>query len=168
VAGLIVCFLSGIGSSCMSLALNESTPISNAARAFGTSEVASLNAVWPILLGGGMLVNVLYCVLLLISHRNFAHFKQSTVMNAAWVVLMAILWSGSNFVYGFGASRLGPLGLVVAWPIFMAVIVLSANAWGVLKGEWRSAGTGAVAWATTGCLFLIVGIWIVAWAGNTG
>jgi L-rhamnose-H+ transport protein len=168
VAGLIVCFLSGIGSSCMSLALNESTPISNAARVLGTSEVASLNAVWPILLGGGALVNVSYCVLLLVRHRNLVHFRQSAAVNAAWVVLMAILWSGSNFVYGVGARGLGPLGLVVGWPIFMAVIVLSANAWGVLKGEWRSAGTGAVAWATAGCLLLMVGIWIVAWAGNTG
>jgi L-rhamnose-H+ transport protein len=166
--GLIVCFLSGIGSSCMSLALNESTPISNAARALGTSEAASLNAVWPILLGGGALVNVLYCVLLFIRHRNLAHFRQSASVNTAWVALMAILWSGSNFVYGFGARGLGPLGLVVGWPIFMAVIVLSANAWGVLKGEWRSAGTGAVAWATAGCLLLIAGIWIVAWAGNSG
>lgn len=105
---------------------------------------------------------------LLIRHRNLAHFRQSAAVNVAWVVLMAILWSGSNFVYGFGARGLGQLGLVVGWPIFMAVIVLSANAWGVVKGEWRRAETGAVAWATAGCLLLIVGIWIVAWAGNTG
>jgi len=130
-AGLILCLLSGIGSSCMSVALNEATPISNAAITFGASQAASLNVVWPVLLGGGMLVNVLYCCFLIIRHRNIAQFRQSTVTNTAWVVLMAILWSGSNFVYGTGARGLGPLGLVVGWPIFMAVIVLSANVWGV-------------------------------------
>lgn len=167
VAGLVLCLLSGIGSSCMSLALNEATPISNAARTFGASQAAALNSVWPVLLGGGMLVNILYCVFLIRRHRNITQFRQSTAANVAWVVLMAILWSGSNFVYGIGARGLGSLGLVVGWPIFMAVIVLSANAWGVLTGEWRSAGTRSVVWAATGCLLLIVGVWIVAWTGNS-
>ena len=49
---------------------------------------------------------------------------------------MAVLWSGSNFVYGAGARRLGSLGLVLGWPMFMAAIVLTANAWGLLTGEW--------------------------------
>jgi hypothetical protein len=56
----------------------------------------------------------------------------------------------------------------VGWPIFMALIVLSANAWGVLKGEWRSGGTRPAFWAAAGCLLLIGGIWIVAWSGNCG
>ena len=152
----------------MSLALNQSEQISNAARVLGASQAASLNAVWPVLLGGGMLVNVLYCSFLLIRNGNVMQFRQSPAVNAAWVVLMAILWSGSNFVYGVGARGLGPLGLVVGWPIFMAVIVLSANAWGLLKGEWRRAGTRSAVWAATGCLLLVVGIWIIAWAGNKG
>jgi L-rhamnose-H+ transport protein len=166
VAGLVLCLLSGIGSSCMSLALNEATPISNAAITLGASQAASLNAVWPVLLGGGMLANVLYCVFLIIRNKNIAQFRQSPVLNAAWVVLMAVLWSGSNFLYGTGARGMGSLGLVVGWPIFMAVIVLSANVWGVLNGEWRSAGARPAVWATAGCLLLITGVWIVAWAGN--
>lgn len=168
VVGLILCLLSGIGSSCMSLALNEATRISNAATTLGASQAAALNAVWPVLLGGGMLVNVLYCIFLILRNRNVAQFRQSTVVNAAWVVLMAVLWSGSNFVYGAGARRLGPLGLVVGWPIFMAAIVLSANVWGVLNREWRRAGTRSVVWAATGCLLLIAGVWVVALAGNGG
>jgi L-rhamnose-H+ transport protein len=166
VAGLVVCLLSGIGSSCMSLALNQATPISNAAIACGASREDALNAVWPILLGGGMLVNVLYCGFLMVRNRNVALFGQSTILNTGWVVLMALLWSGSNFVYGAGARRLGPLGLVVGWPIFMAVIVLFANVWGLLKGEWRRAGRNAMTWAAAGCSFLIFGIWVVAWAGS--
>ena len=79
---------------------------------------------------------------------------------------MAILWSGSNFLYGAGARSLGLLGLVVGWPIFMAVIVLSTNIWGVLKGEWLHAERRSVLWAASGCLLLIIGVCFVAWSGN--
>jgi L-rhamnose-H+ transport protein len=166
--GLLICLLSGIGSSCMSLALNKSAPILEAAESFGAPETASLNAVWPVLLGGGMAVNVAYCVFLFIRRRNIGCFRESVAGNGLWVLVMAVLWSGSNFVYGFGARGLGPQGLVVGWPIFMALIVLSANAWGVLNGEWRSGGARSAFWAATGCSLLIGGIWIVAWSGRGG
>jgi hypothetical protein len=48
----------------------------------------------------------------------------------------------------------------------MAVIVLTANAWGILTGEWRSAGRRTMTWAVAGFLLLVAGIWIIASAGN--
>jgi L-rhamnose-H+ transport protein len=164
--GLGICLLSGLGSSCMSLALNESTPISRTAESFGASPAVSLNAVWPILLGGGLAVNAVYCAFLLIRRDNAARFAEAPGANIGLVVTMAVLWSGSNFIYGLGAHEMGPLGLVLGWPIFMAVIVLTANAWGLLTGEWRSAGRRAMTWAAGSCLLLVVGIWIIAVAGN--
>jgi L-rhamnose-H+ transport protein len=164
--GLMICLLSGLGSSAMSLALNESTPISRAAESLGASQAVSLNAVWPVLLCGGLAVNAVYCVFLLVRRGNAARFGEFTRANIGLVVLMAVLWSGSNFVYSAGARGMGSLGLVLGWPIFMAVIVLSANAWGVLTGEWRSAGRQAVSWAVVSCLLLVVGIWVIALAGS--
>ena len=78
---------------------------------------------------------------------------------------MAVLWSGSNFVYGAGARGLGSLGLVLGWPIFMAAIVLTANAWGLFTGEWRGSGRASAAWAVAGNFLLIVGICAIASAG---
>jgi len=164
--GLIICLLSGLGSSFMSLALNESTPISRAAENLGAAPAVSLNAVWPVLLGGGLVVNAVYCVFLLVRRGNAARFQEFTWANTGLVVVMAALWSGSNFVYSAGARGMCSLGLILGWPIFMAVIVLTANAWGLLMGEWRGAGRQAITWAATGCLLLVVGIWIIALAGN--
>lgn len=166
VAGLMICLLSGLGSSSMSLALNESTPLSRAAESFGVSPTVSLNAVWPILLSGGLIVNAAYCIFLLVRRGNAGRFGESTWANIGLVTAMAVLWSGSNLVYSAGARRMGSLGLVLGWPIFMAVIVLTANAWGLLTGEWRRAGRQAITWAVTGCLVLVVGIWVIALAGS--
>ena len=166
IVGLGTCLLSGLGSSSMSLALNVSTPISKAAETLGTPQALSLNAVWPVLLGGGLAVNAVYCSILLIRRGNGARFGEALVPNLGLVMAMAVLWSGSNFVYGAGARKMGPLGLVFGWPIFMAVIVLTANAWGILTGEWRSAGRRTMTWAVAGFLLLVAGIWIIASAGN--
>jgi L-rhamnose-H+ transport protein len=164
--GLVICLLSGLGSCFMSLALNESTPISSAAERLGTSPSGSLNAVWPVLLGGGLAVNVVYCTILLLRRGNVARFGENAGANIGLVAAMAVLWSGSNFVYGAGARGMGALGFVLAWPIFMAAIVLTANVWGLLTGEWRSADRRALTWAASGCLLLVIGIWIIASAGN--
>lgn len=160
--GLVICLLSGAGSSFMSLALNQAEPIARAAEILGASRAASINAAWPVLLGGGLVVNAAYCGSLIARRNNAARFRQALGLNASLVVVMAVLWSGSNFVYGAGAGRMGHLGLVLGWPIFMAAIVLTANAWGLLTGEWRSAGRLALTWAAAGCLLLVLGIWIIA------
>lgn len=165
-AGLGICILSGLGSSFMSLGVNEAAPIIRAATDLGASRAVSPNAIWPILLAGGFVVNAAYCTFLLIRHRNLAHFRKSALANMGLVATMAILWSGSNFVYSTGAYAMGSLGLALGWPVFMGMIVLSANAWGIATGEWREPGRQSVMWMVLGCLFLVTGIWIVARAAG--
>jgi L-rhamnose-H+ transport protein len=164
--GLTICLLSGLGSSFMSMALNQAAPIYGAAEAMGVSPARSLNAVWPVLLGGAFVVNGAYCGFLLVRRNNGARFRDASLANLGLALAMAVLWSGSNFVYGAGARGMGPLGLVLGWPIFMAMIVLTANAWGFLTGEWRNAGRSAAAWAVTGVVLLIGGISVIARAGS--
>ena len=164
--GLGICLLSGLGSTFMSVALNESKRIAMAAQTLGASPGGSLNAVWPVLLGGGFAVNAVYCVFLLIRRGSAGRFGVATVANIGLVLVMAVLWSGSNFVYGAAARGMGSLGLVLGWPVFMAAIMLMANIWGFLTGEWRSAGRRATTWAVAGCLLLIVGISVIAAAGS--
>jgi L-rhamnose-H+ transport protein len=164
--GLGICVLSGLGSAFMSLALNQASPIYGAAEALGTPPTRSLNAVWPVLLGGGFAVNAGYCTFQMVRRGSASLFRNSPAANLGLALAMAVLWSGSNFVYGAGARGMGPLGLVLGWPVFMAAIVLTANAWGLLTGEWRGAGRRTAAWAVTGILLLVAGISVIASAGN--
>ena len=165
--GAIICVLSGLGTTFMSVALNDATPIYKTAESLGTRPVNSISAVWPILLGGGFLVNASYCAFIVIRRHSVRHFLENTTTNLGFALLMAILWAGSNLSYGVGARGMGPLGLVVGWPIFMAVIVLTANAWGVWTGEWRGASLRAVKWAGLGNLLLVFGIVVIASGGRT-
>jgi L-rhamnose-H+ transport protein len=117
-AGIVICTLSGIGTTFMNLGLNEAAPISGAAESLGTPATRSLNAVWPVLLGGGFVVNAAYCGFLVIRRRTGGLFRHSLPGNFSLALAMAALWSGSNFAYGVGARGLDSLGLVLGWPIF--------------------------------------------------
>lgn len=150
----------------MSVGLNEAAPIFGAAEALGTPIARSMNAVWPVLLGGGFVVNAAYCTFLVIRRGTAERFLHSAVANVGLSLAMAALWSGSNFQLRSRRTRHGLAGLVLGWPIFMAAIVLTANVWGVLTGEWRGAGRRYLAWAVAGNLLLVAGISLIASAGS--
>jgi L-rhamnose-H+ transport protein len=164
--GLAICVLSGIGSSFMSIALNQSSPITRAAERLGVSPTISINTVWPILLGGGLIINGTYCTLLVIRRQRTSVFAHQPLLHLGLAAAMAVLFSGSNYLYSAGAYRMGKLGLVLGWPIFMASIVLSANGWGLLTGEWRGARRFSIVWASGGCILLVLGIGLIAMAGK--
>jgi L-rhamnose-H+ transport protein len=56
---------------------------------------------------------------------------------------MGLLWMFGMFAYGVGASRMGPRGPVLGWPLFMTLMVLMGNFWGSVTGEWKGAGRRA-------------------------
>jgi hypothetical protein len=52
---------------------------------------------------------------------------------------MGTLWMAGISLYGSGARKLGPLGSSLGWAIFMTSMVIVANLFGLLTGEWREA-----------------------------
>jgi L-rhamnose-H+ transport protein len=77
-------------------------------------------------------------------------------------MLMGLLWMGGLIMYGYASQMLGPLGLVLGWPIMMGCTVLTANAWGGVTGEWKGAPRVALWWVTIGVLLLIAGIIVIS------
>ena len=54
-------------------------------------------------------------------------------------VTMGVMWMGGIGLYGVGARSLGPLGPSLGWAMLMASMVLAANVFGLLTGEWIQA-----------------------------
>jgi len=65
-------------------------------------------------------------------------------------------------MYGFGASTLGSLGVVVGWVLFMSSVIIVGNLWGVWRGEWKGAPRRARTLLNGGLVVLILAIIIVA------
>jgi L-rhamnose-H+ transport protein len=167
IRGLLFCLIAGVGSALVGLGLTYGQPIRMVAEQFGATGATGNNAIWlPLMVAGGI-PNLLYTFYLLRKNGTGARFSIEGT-GRYWILagLMALFWFGSTVLYGVAAVTLGDLGPILAWPLFMSLIVISANLWGVGTGEWRGAGRKPLAIMGTGVMVLVVAIVVLARASR--
>jgi L-rhamnose-H+ transport protein len=81
--------------------------------------------------------------------------------DAIQVTAMSLLWISSVFIYGRSAYGLGALGNSFGWPVFVALIILTSNAWGVLLAEWKQAARAAFYRMVAGSAVLILAAFVI-------
>jgi L-rhamnose-H+ transport protein len=142
--GFVFAVLSGICGSMLNVGLAAGNPLMAAAQQHGASPRMAITAAWvPVLLAGAV-PGILYCGWLLrknMSGRRFLILR--TLPYWFLALLMGVLWFGSVVLYGWATLRIGDLGAVLGWPLFMVTIVLGSALWGAATGEWKKAGRRA-------------------------
>ena len=157
--GLAMALCSGLCAASMNFGVAFGEPLMRSAAAHGAGAQQVVNAVWLPLLLAGAIPNVAYCVYLLSRQRSWENFRsQKTPAYLALAVVMAILWFFSTALYGVATTRLGELGVVVGWPVFMSLIVVTAGILGMFTGEWKHSGTRPIALQMVGMLLLVMAV----------
>lgn len=143
--GLLLCFLSGIFSSMLNIGLVFGSKIADEATKLGSSELVANNAVWPIAVGSGFVVNIVYAIYLIQINKKWKTFfyvpeetqplfgdeenDAKKVIFRAWILscMMGVLWFGGVILYGLGSSTslMGDLGPVIGWPMFITAQILT-------------------------------------------
>lgn len=149
-AGLLCC-LPNVGAS-----FGESTV--NAALQFGASDSMAGNAVWAIFFTIGFIPNASYTIYLMKKNRSKKLFIINTSKYTIFGFFMALMWVGSMYVYGVGASMLGDWGLIIGWPLFISISIIVGNLWGVFQGEWANAIPLARRKLNIGLLIILLGM----------
>lgn len=160
--GLVLCILSGSFSAAFNVGAAASRSIQNAALAHGATEWAAANAFWPLLLFGGFLGNGTYCCILFFKNRSFYRFCSANIFGWGGSLLMGLTWFSGVLLYGLGSFRMGPLGTVLGWPAFTALMVLSAFFLGLLSGEWHGAPRRSLLWMNGGVVVIALALFLVA------
>jgi hypothetical protein len=57
---------------------------------------------------------------------------------------------------------MGSFGATLGWPLFMTVMVLVANFWGIATGEWKNAGPRALRSLAAGIVLMIAALVIIS------
>jgi L-rhamnose-H+ transport protein len=160
--GFLFASVGGTLAAALNLAfVSGATIVASVAAQRPSTPLASI-AVWiPVLLAGGI-PGALYSLSLLMKNRSTSLYRQKGT-GGYWllVVVMGGLWLGSIVVYGSGVAKIGVLGPVVGWPVFMSGAVIASAAWGTVFGEWKNSGTTAKAAMTSGVFCLIIAIVIL-------
>jgi L-rhamnose-H+ transport protein len=165
--GLVLSILCGLGASFVNFGLTFGHPLLVSAEKHGADPVWAPNAAWlPLMVAGGI-PNLLYCVYLLSKNRTSARFF-SAGSASYWILalVMAIFWFGSTLLYGVSAGKLGDLGPILGWPLFMSLIVITASLLGVATGEWKNTGKQPMQIQLGGVSFLVAAVFVLALASR--
>ena len=161
--GMILAIAGGTLSGLLSLAMNmnwakeivdKSVQIGNANLSYAS------NAVLFIILIGGSIPNIGYCIFLLNKNKNWRLYKSNNLI-LYWIAILStgLIYSASTGLWGISISEkmLGDLGPSIGWALFIGMIVISSNISGYFTGEWKSAGNKALKY-----LFVSIGLIISA------
>lgn len=165
--GLIVAFLSGLLCACYSIAFSYGGKVMEVSQTrFGNAAWRSTFVVTALVLWGGAVSSLAYCLFKLTRNRTWGQLARPMIVKVLVVAfVMALLHDGAILFWGLGASRLGALGVGVGYAVFMSFAIIVGNVNGFLTGEWKDAGRRSVRWIAAGIAILIIGVSVLA-TGN--
>jgi L-rhamnose-H+ transport protein len=168
-AGLIICILAGLGSPLINFGLAFGAPLLARAAAQGVNPSSQANVIWAPLDSAAFIPYIIYCIYLW-KRNNTARLFRAAGTGLNWFLgaIMGLLWLGSTVIYGAVSARLGDMGPILGWPLFMSAIIITSNVWGLATGEWKGSGSKALNTMLGSIFFLILGFAALAYAGRLG
>lgn len=156
--GLAMALCSGICAAFMNFGVAFGKPLARSASAHGAAGQQVVNAIWLPLLAAGAIPNLAYCFYLLTCGGTWANFRSRQTPAYVALATLAVLWFFSTALYGVATTRLGKLGTVVGWPVFMSLIVVTDGILGIATGEWKHSGKGPLTLQIAGMLLLVIAV----------
>jgi L-rhamnose-H+ transport protein len=164
--GILIAVAAGALSSLPNIGMAFATRLIAIAEAHGVAASMAGNAVWALFFTAGFAVNAAYCIYLMVRQKSSGMLLgPQTIGNLSLTAFMGLLWIGSFYGYGMGAARLGPLGPVVGWPLFITISICVGNIVGLWRGEWRNAPAAARKLLTRGLAVLLAAVALIAISG---
>jgi L-rhamnose-H+ transport protein len=161
--GIAICIASGILSSLMNFSFVFGQPIATEAVQRGADPGSASIAIFAVAVTAGFVANAGYCLYLLLRNESWARrHGQPRLRNTSCALAMGLLWLFGYFFYGHGITKLGEFGTALGWPLFMILMVLVANVWGLVTGEWRAADRLAFRYRCYGMGVVLAALVVVA------
>ncbi|PYV44275.1 MAG: hypothetical protein DMG06_07075, partial [Acidobacteria bacterium] len=165
--GLTVCVVSGLLSSCGNLGFAFGSEVVMKAIQEGAPETLAGNALWALITIPLFFFNLAYTIWLFSKRRTGTlFFAKGTTHYWMLGATMGLFWIAGFVCYAPGARSLGALGVSIGWSIMMSAMVITANLWGLLTGEWRGTPRRALEALAGGIAILIVAICVVGYANQ--
>lgn len=165
--GLLVAILSGILSACFNYGIEAGKTLSKEVINLGSNPLFQNNVTFIILLWGGLLTNLIWCLFLNYRNKSFRDYKNKKsplVKNYFLCFLAGTIWFLQFFFYGMGESRLG--NGASSWVLHMTAIILMSNLWGLLLREWKGVNNRTKLTIALGIFILLSSIGVVGY-GNS-
>lgn len=161
ILGVFFAILSGLGSIIQGNSYTYANPtLSHAALQNGASLLPANTVAFTLIFMGAFLPNIIYFASLGLRRKSLSSLVQKgAAKNWFYALLMGVGAWGSVLLFCQAQALIGgDLAPTIAWPLFMIFIVLTANFWSFVHGEWKGAGTKAKRLITSSLALFIVAV----------
>lgn len=163
--GVTLATVAGIFSAIQNFTFAFTAPLQQAALKAGFDKLSAATVVWPGFLFIACIPYAIYMMTLLVRNHSFKNYSKGSLgFNLSCALIMALFWYGSLMLYSFVSINIGALGPVIAWPLFMVMIILTSNVIGWHQGEWSGAPTKSIKKLMLGIVFLILAFLVLAFS----
>lgn len=160
--GILLGSLSGLLTSAQGFVYSYTLPGFQKLPLLSSHALLASSLPWAFIFNAAFIPYASYFFWQAYRNHEFSRLPRVKLFNYGYLFLMAICYFGSIIIFSKASSLLGDMGSVIAWPILMIVIILTANFWGFVQGEWRNAGKIAVQYELLSIALLIFAIVFLA------
>jgi L-rhamnose-H+ transport protein len=154
--GLATAFIAGIFSAGMNFGLQSGGAIQELAVKAGAKEVWSGMPVIMVVLWGGFVVQLIWCIQQHLKNKTFADYKRPSLKNIILCSMIGLLWL-LQFVGVKAGEPMIPKELrYISFAVLMASTIFFSTLTGVFLGEWKGTGKKTKACLISGALILIL------------
>ena len=170
IKGAMAAVLVGFTGSAMSLGFEQGNPMAEIAAKQGVDPLFSMMPLFVVLFAGTFVTTIFWCLYLGIKNnslKNYFHAASSQIltMNFLYGLLAGLLWFSQLIVYGMGKSKMGPFTFT-SWGILMALTIVCATIWGLIRKEWKGAPTKIFVWMILSLLIIIASSFLIGISGS--
>ncbi len=159
VIGVVAACVAGLFSGVQNIMFALIEPIKNLALQQGYSQLAASLVGWPLFLLFAFIPYAGYMIYWGIKNESFSLYVTKPKPHYyLYAILMGFFWYGSLVLYSQSAQKIGELGAIVGWPLFMVLIILTSNFWGWFKKEWKNCSFFVMRQLLIGIILFLVAV----------
>lgn len=163
--GVTLAVIAGLCSAGQNITFALTGNMQQIALASGTSSLAAAVIIWPAFLTCSFIPYIAYMIYLHLVNDSFVFYKKPGFFkNSCFAILMGAFWYGSLIFYSKASLLIGSLGPVIAWPLFMVLIILTSNFWGWIHGEWAGCSFKIKRTVALALSFLALAVIVLAYS----
>ncbi len=160
--GLFLAVMCGFFSAGMSFAMSAAKPMHDVASTLGVDPLYVALPSYVIIMGGGAIVNLGYCIIRLCIKPDLSFktdmsvAKTLLVSNAVFAILGGVMWYLQFFFYAWGHANIPSEYGFMSWMLHMSFYVLGGGIVGLVLKEWLGTGTKPVRVLCIGMLVIVL------------
>ena len=166
--GMLVALFSGIASAGMNFGLQSGGALEAAAKEAGTPAAWCGMPVLMVVLWGGLIVNVAWCLWQNKKNGSFGDYGKMFGGNFAAIVLAGlagVIWACQFACQKIGEPQMGDLKYI-GFAVVMGSSIFCSSLLGLFMGEWKGTGAKTKGALALGILVLLVSFCVISYGSK--